>query len=492
MLGTSPLEVDREIYGGLDQERSNNHLIDVVDEYTPRELTVSIERGLVLISWAAPFICEGLAGYNVYRDGQLINTNLHTDSEFIDEITSEGIYFYKISSLYDDGSEHFTQYEIKAIVFLNFPGGTGEPNDPYQVATSVQLVSIANDPNLMDKSFILVDDINLDPNLPGARIFEQAVIPTFSGIFDGNGHRIFDLTIKGQGDLGLFGRLSSGAEVKNMAIVDVNIVGSCDYVGGLVGYNDNSDVMACYITGKIRGSEYVGGLVGYNVGRITMSCSTVTVTGNLDIGGLVGYNVWTGSITESYGTGTVTADKYVGGLVGSNSGDITTSYGTCTVTGNETVGGLVGSNAGNITTSYSTCRVYGISEVGGLVGANYMSYVIGPIAGLIYTSYSAGTVSGESRIGGLVGCNAGSITTSYSTGSVDGVSEVGGLAGANVRVGFQDMDNSPADGMISTSYSTGMVLGETRVGGLVPRGLQLVGFKHYLKFLGHGGLRAFK
>jgi len=37
-----------------------------------------------------------------------------------------------------------------------FAGGTGEPNDPYQIATVEQLISIGSDPNLLSKHFVLV------------------------------------------------------------------------------------------------------------------------------------------------------------------------------------------------------------------------------------------------------------------------------------------------------------------------------------------------
>jgi hypothetical protein len=58
----------------------------------------------------------------------------------------------------------------------DFAGGTGEPNDPYQIVTAEQLASIGSDPNLLDKHFVLLNDINLDPNLPAGRTFTQAVI----------------------------------------------------------------------------------------------------------------------------------------------------------------------------------------------------------------------------------------------------------------------------------------------------------------------------
>ena len=91
-----------------------------------------------------------------------------------------------------------------------FAGGTGTPDDPYQIATAEQLISIGDDPNLLDKHYVLVDDIDLDPNLPGGRVFTQAVIasykmipqdgplyktPKFSGSLDGNGHSISNFVI---------------------------------------------------------------------------------------------------------------------------------------------------------------------------------------------------------------------------------------------------------------------------------------------------------
>ena len=51
---------------------------------------------------------------------------------------------------------------------LPFAGGTGEPNDPYQIATAEQLIAIGLDPNLLSRNFVLVADIDLDPNLPEA------------------------------------------------------------------------------------------------------------------------------------------------------------------------------------------------------------------------------------------------------------------------------------------------------------------------------------
>jgi hypothetical protein len=55
-----------------------------------------------------------------------------------------------------------------------FAGGTGELSDPYRTAMVDQLVSIESAPNLLDKHFILMADLNLAPNLPSERTSKAA------------------------------------------------------------------------------------------------------------------------------------------------------------------------------------------------------------------------------------------------------------------------------------------------------------------------------
>lgn len=47
--------------------------------------------------------------------------------------------------------------------YAKYSGGTGEPNDPYQIATAVDLIALGEDANDYDKHFILTADIDLDP-----------------------------------------------------------------------------------------------------------------------------------------------------------------------------------------------------------------------------------------------------------------------------------------------------------------------------------------
>jgi len=359
-------------------------------------------------------------------------------------------------------------YDVNAVATKKYAGGTGEPNNPYQIATAEDLMLLGENPEDYDKHFILTDDIDLDPNLPGRKVFDKAIIASeniyddpevfggtsFSGHFDGNGHVISNLNIQGSRYLGLFGRLEIGSVISNLGLEAVDVNGTGPYVGGLVGCNLSSEIAECNSSGKINGGLYVGGLVGYNSSdsSISSSSSTGMVRGEWDIGGLVGMNF--GKISSSHSTGTISgiSSFYVGGLVGSNGGNITTSYSTGTVTGYSGVGGLVGGcfvgsstrfedpeYISSITASYSTSTVIGESrDVGGLVGKN---------SGFITASYSTGTVSGDLFVGGLVGSNRyKSISSSYSTGKVSGNDYIGGLVGSDsnkdISDGFWDIQTS--------------------------------------------------
>ena len=260
---------------------------------------------------------------------------------------------------------------------------------------------------LWDKHFILGADIDLAANLPGTEVSSQVIIQVFSGVFDGNGHTISHLTIRGGSSLGLFGELVPGASISNLGLEAVDVDGSSS-VGSLVGSNSGS-IAACYSTGTVNGDYTVGGLVGHNEGSIIASYSTGAVTGDQNyIGGLVGVN-W-GSITTSYSAGTVIGDAATGGLVGQNSGDIAACYSNCVVKGNRRlvgIGGLVGENWGSITTSYSSGSVAGADNPGGLVGEN---------GGIITSSVWDMETSGLSESAGGVGLTTSEMTGLYMIG----------------------------------------------------------------------------
>jgi len=205
-------------------------------------------------------------------------------------------------------------------------------------------------------------------------------IPYLAGEFDGNGHRIMNLSCGFDfvASVGLFGYLAPGGKVTQVGAVNVNVIGY-SYVGGLVGDNWGS-VSQCYSTGSLTGMGFVGGLLGHNHHIATVS--------------------------NSYFTGSVTADWAVGGLSGDNWGIVNNCYSDSTVTGEGEVGGLVGTNAweGTVSNSYSTGSVTGYRQVGGIIGLN---------RGTVNNSYATASVTGAEDVGGLVGHNDGNVGSSF-------------------------------------------------------------------------------
>jgi len=311
-------------------------------------------------------------------------------------------------------------YDVNAVAIRKYAGGIGEPNDPYRIATAEDLITLGETSEDYDKHFILTADIDLDPNLPGRKVFDRAVIAPdiindtkewfqgtgFSGYFDGNDHMIANLTIVGSSYLGLFGDIASGAKVVGLGLEAVDVNGSSK-VGSLAGLNFGI-ISSCYSTGVVTGIEEIGGLVGSNGGNITMCYSACAVTGDTLVGGLAGFNCHnniTKSITASFSTSTVSGDLYVGGLVGGNGGNlggkITTCYSTGTVSGNRYIGGLVGINSyggdgGAITNCYSTGMVTGNDSTGGLVGVNAS---LGSVTSGLWDMETSGQTTSDGGVG---------------------------------------------------------------------------------------------
>jgi len=158
--------------------------------------------------------------------------------------------------------------------YAKYSGGTGEPNDPYQIATAEDLMLLGETPEDYDKHFILTADIDLDPNLPGRKIFDRAVTAPdvddmehryqgtpFTGLFDGDDHTISHLTITGVRSLDLFGQIGPEAKISNLGLEAVDVNGTGDNVGGLIGNNEGS-ITTSYSTGTVSGNDSVQGEYG--------------------------------------------------------------------------------------------------------------------------------------------------------------------------------------------------------------------------------------
>jgi hypothetical protein len=191
------------------------------------------------------------------------------------------------------------------------PEGLGTPEQPYLIRDARDLGTVWFEPTGHYRLESSVD-------LSGIK-WSTAVVPWFEGNFDGNGHVINNLHIQGDGNLGLFGQLTSGAKISNLGLEAVDVNGIRHSVGGLVGDIDDGSVSNCFSTGTVIGGSQVGGLIGANSGSVTTSYSTAAVAGDRRIGGFVGWNG--ASISMSYSTGVVTGNSVVGGLVATNYSD---------------------------------------------------------------------------------------------------------------------------------------------------------------------------
>ena len=216
----------------------------------------------------------------------------------------------------------------------------------------------------------------------------------YAATFDGNRHTISNLYINrpSTNNIGLFGILGSGRNVRNLGIEGGSLTGDSS-VGGLVGENSGM-IRNCYATETVRGQGNVGGLVGTNRGSIRACYATGDASGS-SVGGLVG-TTYGNLIAACYATGNVASNDLAGGLVGYlGIGSVKGCYATGNVSG-ATAGGLVGSNdPGNmIEVCYATGIVSGNDgNVGGLVGSNNR--------GVISNSYfDTETASQTDAIGG--------------------------------------------------------------------------------------------
>src|SRR6516225_4030593 len=227
-----------------------------------------------------------------------------------------------VSIFYNPGGSQTTKYQNPTNYFCPpCPGGGGVFVQQSSQLTAYMLVNTAGDLDAVrtnqSGTYALGTNITLDPNQP------FTPIPNFTGLFDGQGQTIANLTIASTTqNIGLFGTIASAGEVRNLNLTNVSVNSSVNsqLVGTLAGTNAGtiSNVSAPGAVSSTGANSIVGGLVGTNAGSITDSSASVAVSSagaNSTVGGLVGANA--GSITDSSASGAVTstgANSTVGAL----------------------------------------------------------------------------------------------------------------------------------------------------------------------------------
>lgn len=288
--------------------------------------------------------------------------------------------------------------------------GNGVEGDPYQIWTAEDMQAIGADSNYWDAHFKLMADIDLAAYTGTEfNIIGYSWDKAFTGVFDGNGNKIYNFTYRGSSKryIGIFGWVAGeDAEIRDLILVEPNVDGGTgDGVGALVGisgtdFGYGGTLRDCYVEGgRVSGYDYVGGLVGSHRGNIYNCNTSTSIFGDTYVGGLVGYSGYTCYIYYCSSTGNVSGDEEVGGLVGTNRGKIFNSYSSADVSGFIEVGGLMGDCHGLgvvISDCYARGRVLGYDAVGGLLGR------AGELT-KISNCYASGRVEGLTDVGGLVG-----------------------------------------------------------------------------------------
>ena len=269
-----------------------------------------------------------------------------------------------------------------------FAGGSGTEDDPYQIATAEQLAAIAKNVNFKGEKYrgvffkqtadIQLNDISNYENwatLAPANVWTPIGTPEkpFFGTYDGNGKTISGMyigktmveNIEGYGLFAATKRarlINITVENAYLAIKTASTSTTTDlYVGGIVGYSDNTELINCSFDGNIKVTRdqhtWVAGIVGRAEEVSTMRF--VKVSGSIEL------------VTTKF-----------------------TQDGNC-------VGGICGRLSGlsKIDGAINTMNITGGSEVGGIAG--HMGG--GDLAGIIYNAVNTGNVAGDYNVGGIAG-----------------------------------------------------------------------------------------
>lgn len=350
--------------------------------------------------------------------------------------------------------------------FGSLPTYAADDEDYIEIYTVADLYAVRND---LSANYRLMNDIDLtEATAPGGDydymgngwdpIGSGGVYggdTPFTGVFDGQGHKIVGMRIDlkyapagiGSQDSVYLGLFSNAYNIRNLIMENCNISYipyfslSCNHfvgaVAGCVRIIDN-----CSVSGSVSVSlnhhdkaDYVGGLAGSlvegnncfsncNVSYSSPGTSGSSLNIKRYVGGLAGTG---GNIDNSYSKGQIDSEikegtavnyLYTGGLIGQLSGNISCSYSSSTI------------NIRSESTSSST-RIIG----GGLVGVHQV--------GNIEDCYWNGTMSlrfkgGTFYKGGIVGeakdGSAGYVKNCYSSGDIGSISDYSkGIVGLNEK-----------------------------------------------------------
>ena len=271
---------------------------------------------------------------------------------------------------------------------------TAEEKETYHIGTVEELLQLADYCRLDSWSENRTVVLDTDLELTGSGF---TGIPSFSGVFEGQGHTVSGLSLVGDGSVvGFFRYVQKDANVRDLVIRGRAMpTGSRSTVGGVAGSNAGT-LHNCRFEGVSSGASVVGGIAGTNLasGVIDNCATTGSVYGAHFIGGIAGENHGIiANCTNSANVNTTVEQNDIdlsaltlNDLIGTeNAADITD------------IGGIAGQSGGVIRACMNR----------GTVGYQHMGYNVGGIAGS-QTGYvegcvNYGTIYARKEAGGIVG-----------------------------------------------------------------------------------------
>lgn len=234
-------------------------------------------------------------------------------------------------------------------------------------------------------------------------------VPTFGGIFDGNGY-----TLRG---------------------IEITEKGS--YMGVFRYIRQNGRVSALHIQGEIApggAKNCVGGIVGENAGTVENCSFSGTVKGENTIGGIAGHNTESGKIISCGAEGNIGGENATGGIAGKNSGLLQncTNQAAVNTIYEEKKNDIADleTDTGAVLENYKTKEeeneeesLLGHSDTGGIVG-----YTDGIVQGCVNRA-AVGYRHVGYNVGGIAGRQAGYLLGCRNEGLIQGRKDVGGIVG---------------------------------------------------------------
>ncbi len=353
------------------------------------------------------------------------------------DLNYDETYYMIITSHFDndlqlDSEEYVFSTAFSCLDFLDESNltlkGTGTELSPYIICSANQLIELSKPSSItfLDKVFKLEADIDFN-NKVGFTPIGSSTDP-FRGYFQGNNHTIKNWTWDSLStdQIGLFSYIKS-AKINKINFENINInFGSGNKIGVLVGEASSGsqieDIFIDNVNINGNGNE-VGGVSGFaSAGflNITVGSSVNIISSGTGVGGAIGsfiseYNP-SGACFQNYFlnskvSASVKGESDVGGVIGRTS--VCSSY--FLITHNVEFDGSVMSydlNSGN--------------NFGGIVGMNSEN--------ILNNTHFKGTIVGYSKVGGIIGNSSSlfavALIENISTGTIIGINLVGGIAGS--------------------------------------------------------------